>query len=248
MKENKDVGQFQNLIDTGKEKGYLTYEEVNEVLPNEVVQSEQLDDIMVLFGELDIAIVDSDKQGKAHIDRIKAELPDNQEQEKAQSVRSNDPVRMYLKRMGAVALLTREGEVEIAKKIEEGEDEVLEILIRSTVGTKEVLLIGEKLKKGTIRVKDLVRGIEEDDESFDEEGFTKGVLKLIDKIKRINRENQKIVDNKKDFKSAPKKKEAKEKLEKNHEKMFATLKEINLNRKWINRIVSKIKNMLLKIE
>ncbi|MEZ4704788.1 MAG: RNA polymerase sigma factor RpoD [Bdellovibrionota bacterium] len=248
MKEDKDIGQFQNLIDAGKEKGYLTYEEVNRVLPHEVVQSEQLDDIMVLFGELDIAIVDSEKQGKAHIDRIKAELPDNQESEKAQAVRSNDPVRMYLKRMGAVALLTREGEVEIAKKIEEGEDEVLEILIRSTVGTKEVLLIGEKLKKGTIRVKDLVRGIEEDDETFDEEGHTKDVLKLIDKIKRINRDNTKLVEDKKSFKTTDKKKELRDKLEKNHVKMFSTLKEINLNRKWINRIVSKIKNMLLKIE
>ncbi|MEZ4820112.1 MAG: RNA polymerase sigma factor RpoD [Bdellovibrionota bacterium] len=154
---------------------------------------------------------------------------------------------MYLKRMGSVALLSREGEVEIAKKIEEGENEVLEILIKAPVGIKEVMFIGEKLKKGTIRVKDLIRGIEEEDEDFDEEAYVVEILKLINKIKRANRENTKLFLERRQV-SATKKKAINSKISKNQAKMFETLKEINLNRKWINRIVSKLKTMLLKIE
>jgi RNA polymerase primary sigma factor len=244
--EDKDTGILQDLIDSGKEKGFLTYEEVNEVLPNEVVQSEQIDDIMVMFGELDIAIVDSEKQGKKSKKSKDAE-DEAATAKKIETARSNDPVRMYLKRMGSVALLSREGEVEIAKKIEEGENEVLEILMKSPVGIKEVLLIGEKLKKGTIRVKDLIRGIEEEDEDFDEEAYVKDIVKLIARIKRYNRENTKLTQERRKV-SAKKKKDINDKIGRNFEKMFETLKDINLNRKWINRIVSKLKNMILKIE
>src|SRR5204862_281190 len=111
------------------EKGYLTYEQVNEVLPSDIIASDQLDDIMIMFNEMDIAIVDSDKEGQALRDSRMAEAGedgDEGEAKESQIARSNDPVRMYLKKMGAVSLLTREGEVEIAKRIEEGENEVLE--------------------------------------------------------------------------------------------------------------------------
>ena len=123
MKDEKDVDIVKTLIDAGKEKGYLTYEEVNEVLPTDIISSDQLDDIMIMFGEMDIAIVDNEKEGRAIRDRLKAEQaeePEDAEGKETELARSNDPVRMYLKRMGSVALLTREGEVEIAKRIEEG--------------------------------------------------------------------------------------------------------------------------------
>ncbi|MCB0272137.1 MAG: RNA polymerase sigma factor RpoD [Bdellovibrionales bacterium] len=246
MDEEKDIGLLQTLIDTGKEKGYLTYEEVNEVLPNEIIQSEQIDDIMLMFGELDIAIVDNEKQGKATVEKNRDSKSES-ETGSVEAARSNDPVRMYLKRMGSVALLSREGEVEIAKKIEEGENEVLEILMKVPVGIKEIILIGDKLKKGTIRVKDLIRGIEEEDEDFDEEAYITEIIKLVNKIKRFDRENVKLSTDRRKV-SAAKKKQINEKIEKNQVRMFETLREINLNRKWINRIVSKLKNMLLKIE
>ncbi|HLG19428.1 MAG TPA: RNA polymerase sigma factor RpoD [Bdellovibrionota bacterium] len=251
--EEKDIESIKHLIDTGKEKGYLTYEEVNEVLPKDAINSEQLDDIMIMFGEMDIAIVDNEKEGRALRDRMRAEHPDEEGEEgegaDAEAARSNDPVRMYLKKMGAVSLLTREGEVEIAKRIEEGENEVLEILLRSTVGVKEILTIGEKLKKGTVRVKDLVRGVEEDDENFDEKGLTQTVLTQVDKIRRLDRQNMKMTEDRRIYaKSNLKKRQLTEKIERSHRKMFETLKEINLNRKWINRIVSRLKSMILKIE
>jgi RNA polymerase primary sigma factor len=249
--EKKGVENVKHLIDMGKEKGYLTYEEVNEVLPSDIVASDQLDDIMIMFGEMDIAIVDTEKEGQALRDRIKAESPEDDDSEAKETTvtRSNDPVRMYLKKMGSVSLLTREGEVEIAKRIEEGENEVLEILMRSPIGIKEILTIGDKLKRGTIRVRDLIRGIDEDDETFDEKGTTETVLKLIDKIRRLDRENTNLLSNRRLMaKSNLKKRQINEKLERNQLKMFETLKEINLNRKWINRIVSRLKSMIHKIE
>ncbi len=252
MSEDKDLVSVKQLIETGKEKGFLTYEEVNEVLPSNIVESEQLDDIMIMFNEMDIAIVDNEKEGQAVRERQKAGAGGDSEEfepKEDAAVRSNDPVRMYLKKMGAVSLLTREGEVEIAKRIEEGENEVLEILLRSQVGVREILLIGDKLKKGTVRVRDLVRGIDEEDENFDEKALTETVLKLIDKIRRLDRQNRTMFDNRKIVaKSNLKKRQQKDKIERNHKKMFDTLKEINFNRKWINRIVSRLKSMILKIE
>jgi RNA polymerase primary sigma factor len=259
MDDEKELTVLKSLIEAGKEKGFLTYDEVNDVLPPGIVQSDQLDDIMVMFGEMDIAIVDEDAKEDA---KGAAKDEDGEPVEaaaegeegeapvavSADSARSNDPVRMYLKRMGSVALLSREGEVEIAKKIEEGENIVLEILMRSAVGIKEVITIGEKLKKGTIRIKDLVRGIEEDDETFDEKGHTEGVLKLIEKIRRLRKDNENLMHDRKLVKTNTKKSQINEKMDKNCIKMFETLKEVNLNRKWINRIVSKLKTMLLKIE
>jgi len=246
MDDDKDIGILQGLIDTGKEKGFLTYEEVNKVLPNEVVKSEQIDDVMVMFGELDIALVDNEKQGKATADKNK-DKKSSTGSGPADAARSNDPVRMYLKRMGSVALLSREGEVEIAKKIEAGENQVLEVLIKAPIGIKEVVMIGDKLKKGTIRVKDLIRGIEEEDEDFDEEAYVVEILKLINKIRRATRDNMKLMLERRKV-SMTKKKAISEKVARNQAKMFETLKEINLNRKWINRIVSKLKTMLLKIK
>jgi RNA polymerase primary sigma factor len=258
MDDEKELTVLKNLIEAGKEKGFLTYDEVNDVLPAEIVQSEQLDDIMVMFGEMDIAIVDEDAKDEAKADAkdedgeaAEAKDEDGEAEPVAPSgdgARSNDPVRMYLKRMGSVALLSREGEVEIAKKIEEGENIVLEILMRSAVGIKEVITIGDKLKKGTIRIKDLVRGIEEDDENFDEKGHTEGVLKLIEKIRRLRKDNEKFMHDRKLVKTNTKKSQINEKIDKNCLKMFETLREVNLNRKWINRIVSRLKTMLLKIE
>lgn len=253
MKDDKDVESIKQLIDLGKEKGYLTYEEVNEVLPTDIVASQQLDDIMIMFGEMDIAIVDSEKEGQAIQDKAKAEHPEGDDEGEAReadaAARSNDPVRMYLKKMGAVSLLTREGEVEIAKRIEEGENEVLEILMRSPIGVKEIITIGDKLKKGTVRVRDLVRGIDEDDETFNEKLHSDAILKNVEKIRRMDKQNQAMLSNRRLVaKSNLKKRQLGDKLEKNQKKMFETLKDINLNRKWINRIVSRLKSMILKIE
>ena len=92
---------------------------------------------------------------------------------------------MYLRKMGSVSLLTREGEVEIAKRIEVGELEVNAAVLDSPIATREVIVIGEKLRKHKVRVKDLIRDAETDDQEFDEEEADRRIIRLVDKIKRL---------------------------------------------------------------
>ena len=117
MLKDKDLKEIQGLISVGKERGYVTYEEMNNVLPTHLVSADQLDDVMIMFNKMDIEVVNQVKA--AH---RRGNLPDDAPAEKKNAAgRSSDPVRVYLRKMGTVPLLSREGEIEIAKRIEEGE-------------------------------------------------------------------------------------------------------------------------------
>ncbi|HEX5022506.1 MAG TPA: RNA polymerase sigma factor region1.1 domain-containing protein, partial [Candidatus Binatia bacterium] len=130
--------EVKKLIDLGKEKGYLTYDDVNDMLPAEVVSPDQIDDVMSIFGEMEIEVVDANQRvtlGGAGEDLV---VEDDEEEKEVENDadgdvvgKTGDPVRMYLREMGTVSLLSREGEVEIAKKIEEGENRVLDEVLSS---------------------------------------------------------------------------------------------------------------------
>jgi len=152
------------LMERGREKGFLTYEEVNDALPSDIVSSDQIDDVMSMFGEHDIEVVDDakkmklpDKPPEPEAKVAATEEEKEEEEEDAGYGKSNDPVRMYLRKMGSVSLLTREGEVEIAKRIEEGEKAVLTAVLGSSLAIKEILDLGEKLRKGKIRVREIIK-------------------------------------------------------------------------------------------
>ncbi|MSP18994.1 MAG: RNA polymerase sigma factor RpoD [Bdellovibrionales bacterium] len=170
--------QLQKLIATGKEKGFLTYEEINDALPEDVTESNELDEVMALIEDNDIEVVENEKQLKAQSGAKKASAAGASSEEETPVVgkeedslgRGLDPVRLYLKRMGSVALLTRDGEIEIAKRIEEGEAEVLDEILNSSMGVKEFLAIGEKIEAGRLRARDVLRGAEGETETPDEEG------------------------------------------------------------------------------
>ncbi len=157
--------ELQKLIASGKEKGFLTYEEINDALPEEITNSDDLDEVMTLLEDNDIEIVENEKQlkGKKEGDKSSpsaeaAPAAPAASEEDEGLARGLDPVRLYLKKMGAVALLTREGEIEIAKRIEEGEAEVLDVILNSSMGIKEFLGIGDKIEKGKLRARDVLRG------------------------------------------------------------------------------------------
>ncbi len=117
MLKDKDLKEIQGLISVGKERGYVTYEEMNNVLPTHLVSSDQLDDVMIMFNKMDIEVVNQVKAA-----RKKGNMPEEAAADKkGGNGRSSDPVRVYLRKMGTVPLLSREGEIEIAKRIEEGE-------------------------------------------------------------------------------------------------------------------------------
>src|SRR6185503_14850230 len=134
--------------------------------------------------------------------------------------KTNDPVRMYLRKMGSVSLLTREGEVEIAKRIEEGERRVLQVVLNSSIAVEEILELGNKLKQQKIRVKEVIRDVDEEDAEFDEEWHTERVVKIIDKVRRHQRENEGIVEQIAGKLAETKKKKLKDKIEENKQEMF----------------------------
>ena len=132
MARKSKPDQVKQLIDIGKEKGFLTYDEVNAVLPPKTSSPEQIDELMNMFGEMDIEIVDAAKGARVPGKAVKKESTPAKVEEKDLYGRMNDPVRMYLKEMGSVSLLSREEEVSIAKRIENGEAEVLDVVLNST--------------------------------------------------------------------------------------------------------------------
>ncbi|SFL33386.1 RNA polymerase, sigma 70 subunit, RpoD [Desulfomicrobium norvegicum] len=198
MSNIKDVQQIQALIAEGKKKGFLTFDELNKALPSEVNTPEQIEEIIVIFDQLDIDIVDeklsrgieiAEDDGEEPKEEEKLELAEDEDGADYSS-RSNDPVRMYLREMGAVGLLDRDGEVYIAKKIEAGELEVMYALVEVPVAVEELVRVGEDLKKGRMKLKDVVKTIEEDDPSEEEMNQRERVIKLLEDVKNIYRKKK----------------------------------------------------------
>jgi RNA polymerase primary sigma factor len=182
----KSLDEVKQLIDLGKEKGFLTYDEVNDLLPQDIVSSDQIDDVMSMFGEMDIEVVDSAQ--KVKIPKVKLDLEEEEEMEGEQDEmefepgvlgRTSDPVRMYLREMGSVSLLTREGEVEIAKRIEEGDRDVARVIYNTPITVKEVIALGDMLEKFQISAADISKEVEEEELEEDEEDIHKGRLLTI---------------------------------------------------------------------
>jgi len=197
MSNVKEVQQIKTLIAQGKKKGFLTFDEVNKALPSDINKPEQLEEIIDIFDQLNIAIVDTEADGKklelAEDDDSGNDLKLTESEDAADySARSTDPVRMYLREMGAVSLLDREGEVVIAKKIEEGELDVLYALVEVPVAVEELIRVGQDLKDSKIKLKDVVKTIEEDDPSEDEMNQRQRVIFLLDEVRQFYRKRQKI--------------------------------------------------------
>jgi RNA polymerase primary sigma factor len=189
--------QVRQLINMGKERGYLLFDEVNDMLPAEVRSSEEIDDLLSTFERYGIDIYEDVSTAKAA--RAAAEAAQGEAEPKEDAVveeaeldltpgtleKTNDPVHMYLREMGTVPLLTREGEVAIAKRIERGLMLVLKTIARSPIVLKEMLAIGEELRKGTRSIKEIVQF---DDEELTEERMenkTRQTLRIIDKIEKL---------------------------------------------------------------
>ena len=166
--DEKFEHDIDGLLEVGKEKGYLTYGDVNDILPEEIGSADDLDDLITTIGTQGIDLLDSPKfPGDKEF-----ELEEGEDVEldltPGTLEKTNDPVRMYLREMGTVPLLTREGEVEIAKRIERGQLRVLKAISRSPIVIREIVALGEDLKRGVRNVKEVV--------VFDEEELTEEVV------------------------------------------------------------------------
>ena len=168
MSIEEKYDEVRQLITVGKEKGYLLYDEVNELLPSEITSSEELDDLFNAFGSAGIEVVDSDKAYRGDKDFDREGSGDEPELDLTPGAldKTNDPVRMYLREMGTVPLLTREGEVAIAKRIERGKLAVIKSISRTPTIAKRILIMGDQLRAGERTIRELV--IFSDEEITDE--------------------------------------------------------------------------------
>src|SRR5216684_2839009 len=188
MSIEEKYDEVRQLINIGKEKGYLLYDEVNELLPSEITSSDELDDLFNTFGSAGIEVIDSDQKymrDDKPIDRT-AEGSEELELDLTPGAldKTNDPVRMYLREMGTVPLLTREGEVEIAKRIERGKLAVIKSISRTPTIAKVIMQMGDALKNDERSIRELVTFVDDEltDEKLDDR--KRQVLKQIDAVRQ----------------------------------------------------------------
>jgi RNA polymerase primary sigma factor len=252
------VEEIQRVIRLFKEKGPLAIEEINEVLPAEIIAASVLDQFMQALEVNGVVITDGSenkKEGEGDDEEalflddgaIKDE-EESDEEEKDYDPRSNDPVRLYLKKMGAVPLLTREGEVEIAQRIEKGEREIVRAILMSPVGTTEIIDLGARLDAGRLKVKAIFRGLEDEETQYDEKEYIEKIHELIDHVKRYEKKAKKVFTVLKESARGSKDEvEATKELEELNAELMVSFESINFNRKTINRIVVKFKNLVARM-
>jgi RNA polymerase primary sigma factor len=250
-----DIDDLNRLIAAGKEKGYLTLDEVNEALPEEIVTADKLDDMMMIFDEMDIEIVDSEQQ----VQVVRGRVPDQEnlieeEEDELQletdsANRVTDPVKMYLREMGQVSLLTRDGEVEIAKRIEAGEREIFNAIMESSIGIKEIMSLREKLQNEGYHLNEVIREMEEEITEEEETVQKDRIISMLDEVQRLDEENKKMQTALLSENLEPEKEsELKDRVQQNKEKVVNLLKDLQLSRRHIESIIEKLNNHLLAIE
>jgi len=255
--------QVRQLINMGKERGYLLYDEVNDLLPPEVHSSEEIDDLLSTFERYGIDIYEDVNAAKAA--RAAAEAGDGAEVEVKEEPgaedgdldltpgaleKTNDPVRMYLREMGTVPLLTREGEVAIAKRIERGQNLVLKTISRSPIVLKELLAVAVDLREGNRSIKEIVQF---DDEELTEEKIeakTRATLKTLDKIQKLYDECLKIAEKLEKIPRAKKRTylRAKYALGRKRVEMSQVLRSLDFNLFERKRLIDTIRNTVDRLQ
>jgi len=264
MAKGGKAKEVEQLIHMEGEKGFLTYDEGNDIPPNDIVSSDQIDDVLMMFDEMDIDVVD-DLQGlKVEEEKSVEKEEEGEESEMEAFGRATDPVRMYLREMGSVSLLTREGEVEIAKRIERGKREVLSVVLNCPMAVKEVINLGNAIRAGKIEIREVTNEIDEEESSFEEEQIQKKkILDLIEKMRRKDEDLRRLLRGKavtrkvqgrsKKKEKAPKKKQPimkkrQAEIKKKQEEILDFFNQMNLKDAQINKIVQKMKQMLNRVE
>jgi RNA polymerase primary sigma factor len=257
MTKKKNLGRISKLIDQGKSKGYLTYDEVNDGLPDDMISSDQLDDLMTMFGEMDIKIVD--QTPPVPLKALEPEEKEELEEEEAEAEeidldaisRSVDPVRMYLREMGSYQLLTREGEVEIAKRIEDAKQETMRTILSCSFAVRELIHLGERMENGKARARELSEESEEDDvePEAEDSGMREQMLATVKKIAKqdahLRQEEQRV--RRARLSERARHKQLQE-LAKKREKLLIQMQEVNLSDRDRERLLERIKIMVRRVE
>ncbi len=238
----KQKKQIQKLIKLGKKKGKLAYADINAVIPENMLTPDQIDETLIIFDELNIEVVDLDKK-KTAIKKVVKEKKESSSVADFGTV--TDPVKMYLREMGMVTLLSREGEIEIAKRIEVGEQEVIKAMLDTVIGVKSILAIGNKIENGKMRPKYVLRDIEDSELYVDENVYVESFKKTLENMKKLNNENLKLrVELFKDGVDETFKRTAKQAISKNNNMIFDLLKDWRFESYIIDKIENNIKKHL----
>jgi RNA polymerase primary sigma factor len=244
MRKEAKIKEVEQLISMEGEKGFLALDEVNEIPSNEIVSSDQIDDVLMMFDEMDIDVVDDLRELKVEEEKVLEKEEEGEEIEVGTFGRASDPVRMYLREMGSVPLLTREGEVEIAKRIESGKREVLSIVLNCPMAVKEVINLGNAIKTGKVEIQEITNEVDEEDVSAEEEqAQKKRILELVERIRRHDEGLRRIMKNK----GRPKSKVQRQ-LKKKRGEILECFRQMNLRDTQISKFVQRMKQMLIRVE
>ncbi|MFH1223447.1 MAG: RNA polymerase sigma factor region1.1 domain-containing protein, partial [Pseudomonadota bacterium] len=243
--EKEKVESVKELLSLGVSKGFLTFKEINESLSQFVTERDELDAILFLIEQSTIEIVETEKKyqkTKSQADYLVEDGGDETDSveglfDDIETISGgvSDPVRLYLRKMGGVSLLSRDGEIEIARRIEDGENRILNVVFNSELGISGIVDLADKLKKGRYRVSDLVKGGDDIENSINEATLEKKILESIDLIQKAFIVNVVLEAKLKKLTKEQSKQKIREEIGKNKEKMRESFREINLNRKTINK-------------
>ena len=249
--------EIQKLIGLANKKGNVLYpEELNEVLSPELVDPKDIDQIMFSMEKnaIDIKFPDKNKplkhsqkkgeEGLFSLDEDEDKEDDGDSELKA--FKNNDPVRLYLRKMGSVSLLDRDGEVDIARRIEKGEREIIRAILMCPAGTVEIIRLGDHLKNSRLKVKSIFRGLEDEEHRYNEKEYVDKIFELIGHVKKYQKKGEKYFQAIRDKKDSSKASE--EALIKLSNELMKRFRNINFNRKIINRIIVKFHNLLNRME
>ncbi len=238
--EKQKVDEVKKLISIGKEKGFLTFDEVNDLLPSDVYSTEQIDELLMMFGEMDIEVVDS----KQNIKITKKDTTQDEQLERIldSDFRSTDPVRLYLREMGAVALLSRDGEIAVARQIEEGKSLVRKTALATYVAVQEALILGERLEREPLDIREVTNLIDEDEtEPEVKEAVRKKILKYVNQLRKYDRDMEMLyVEEHEILKKGQPVKPVRTKIRRKKNSMYRIIEHMDLKYDVIQRIVRRL--------